>query len=632
MDNSRRSKPFVGGFLLSKARMRSVAHYSESKLPNGAWFYHDDEVAESSSQNGASFVLIRGHWTLAVEDIAQNSVAEYLLDAALRSRAEFEELLELMAGRYVILLCTDGDFLIYNDMVGARTVYYTEQGDKVASHVHLLAEVVGAERVEGAPGMRKLRWVADFTPYQGVYTLLPNHSLSLWEMGTDRFFPRRPNPFGAWSRSARYCEIERIWGLIQRSYFQRFPKVAMSLSGGIDSRLVLAMAKPYWTQLNTYTYGENSTGVDPSISDRDHLSFTKRTMLEDDRIVRQILSSINVKHHTFIDISERGHLGASLEGLIAQNGYGAHGRNLVASYRDVFPGDDWLNVRGNTVELARKEYGDTTFSSLVKMCGQGYPKPVQQRLRQLGFDKDLHGYSRLMLAHWELKDGKWLGEIHNELDAAFDTWIPAGVRRIRDLIASFPEFEREKGIIIRDLIDRNAPELNWPPVNSVDNLYQEWRSMKWRESTSLPERVQVTRPGEKPKILPASYTLQIPSRFVGKNARLRARLCTAPGPGSLAFVVTKDYSNSKARGYFRWAVEVNDRVIAEGDGAGPERELHFTVENLTEGDRVYFLLIFDRDVRTGDSWSRATRMEVQNTTFVRSGSVEGGVQLRTFAI
>ena len=178
----------------------------------------------------------------------------------------------------------------------------------------------------------------------------------------------------------------------------------------------------------------------------------------------------------YFDMGSLENVDDELADLLSKNTVGYHGNRLVASYRQVFEGQ-WLNTRGNAVELSRKGNSNFSFQALVEKCQGDFPVDVTARLKELGYDSELYGYGSGALAYWELRHGKWLGEIHNELDAAFDTWVPAGIRRVRDLMAAFDEPEVRNGLVVRDLIERNAPELNRFPVNSQETLYSAWRCL-----------------------------------------------------------------------------------------------------------------------------------------------------------
>lgn len=73
----------------------------------------------------------------------------------------------------------------------------------------------------------------------------------------------------------------------------------------------------------------------------------------------------------------------------------------------------------------------------------------------------------------ETRMGRWMAEIYNQTDPAFDSISPMNMRAIVELGLAGPEDERRSGIMFTELIDRNWPELNFPGINHRNNLYQQ---------------------------------------------------------------------------------------------------------------------------------------------------------------
>ncbi|MGV0379123.1 hypothetical protein [Corynebacterium lehmanniae] len=622
--DSRRLKPFVGGFVLSEGDLGEVANFRKQKLPNGLNWWSDDAVSEEFVQGDSeNFLLIRGHWSLTSPKGEGKDTASYLLARAQDDLDKFHEELEYLSGRYVILVGLSGKTYLYNDTLGARTVYYSVENRIVASHLRILQDLDDYENFEVEKGLKVVQWAADFTPAKGIFNLLPNFFLELPSFEVSRFYPRRENPFLAADRDEKYAEIERIWHCSQRSYFEDNPDVAFSITGGIDSRLVLAMAKPYWHKLTGYTYGEPSHGKKRGAGG----TFYRRTMLSDDRIVRVLLESVQFKDHIFIDVTNRAAVGKDLLGLLEKNSYGSHGQHLVASYQEIFRTGKWLNIRGNAIELARMAHAKPGFNGRVTSAQREFPADVDARLEYLGYRSNFHGYGKQLLFYWELRHGKWLGEIHNELDAAFDTWIPAANRRILDLMSAFPEDELKSGIVIRDLIERNAPELNWQPVNSGQSLYQEWRELNLQTSGMIEARFVLDENGNA-RDLPAQTYSRIPETWVGPRSRLVIRFAPFSETGTLAFRVVVPYSNPAGKDYFSWGIRINGVSHFSIDGAERGVPINFSVDNVTPNDEILVEMEFLKSVTGVGSWSEATRISVDGCKFYPRKVVDAKPALR----
>lgn len=577
---------------------------------------------QASAENG-DFLIIRGHWASGSEDGKDDSSARRFLYLAQESIALFEDELDYMCGRYLIVLHLHGNTWIYNDAIGNRTVYYAADQSVAASHLNLLNQVSPHELLSHSlenAGVAKYQWAADLTPYKNVRHVLPNHKLNWDERETVRFYPREANPFYEWDSESKYAEIERVWRAVQAQYFDRYSRIAFSISGGVDSRAVLAMAKPYWGRIVGYTYGLAKRGE--GLAQRG--TFFGRTMENDESIVRQMLSSCDFKDHIHFNMESLEKVDGQLEHLLENNTVGNHGKRLVASYRRVFEGP-WVNIRGNAIELSRTGNTNLSFGALVEKCQGDFPVDVTSRLKALGYDSNLYGYGRSALTYWEFRHGKWLGEIHNELDAAFDTWVPAGIRRVRDLMAAFDEQEVRNSLVVRDLIERNAPELNRYPVNSQETLYSEWRDLKKEQlnngSGRAPLSAEVVNPqGDHLCDVEIKKSFRMSPNTLQAGNRMRVLVHAVKMRGTLCFRVHQPYTNPAGKNYMQLAVQVNGKSMFAIDGAEYGGPINFSIDNLRPGDYVYLEETFQKNLTGSKSWSRATRMGVSAVKFFKQKS------------
>lgn len=137
-DISRRTTPYAGGFVLAHEDLGEIEHFTKRRLENGLWWWSDEVVAEEVANTGdGDFILVRGHWVSAQVGFRQTSVAG-LLASAKRDVKEFERELDLMSGRYLIVLAVGGQSYIYQDMLGARTVYYSQTHRMATSHLNII--------------------------------------------------------------------------------------------------------------------------------------------------------------------------------------------------------------------------------------------------------------------------------------------------------------------------------------------------------------------------------------------------------------------------------------------------------------------------------------------------------------
>lgn len=604
-----RIRPYVNGFILSSYRLPPVNHYSEIVLPNGLFLQRDatSNYELSTSENG-TFVYIQGHWAISSTSPVEQ-ISTRLLSASEESLKDFESLLNEMVGRHFIILGKGTETYMYGDPLGNRTIYYSTLRPLVSSHLELLLEFEPHPKIE--TGFKSTRWAADYTVAEDVRILLPNFRLDFTSRSVTRFYPAHPNRFAGIDHETKLSLIEEKFDRVIASYLTSYDQLAFAFSGGMDSRFLLALLRPFWEKLTTYTYGyQKYFGEEKS-------GYFRATMSRDFEQAQSVLASTNVRESLFFDLMEDKPI-LDVDGLaeaIEANSPGNHGRALVPLYVSAFSGSSTLNIRGNGVEIVRRvEIPDISFETLARRGRKNLAFDPAARLRELGYDQPMPVFGRGPLAHWELKNGKWLSEIQNELDPAFDTLIPFANRDIIEIFHSFPALERASGVVFRDLIDRRAPELNLSPSNSEPSVYASWREQRLEEETrkypfsgiyvrsqSTSEDVPLTEPGPR--------TFNVPSGYFDPNFSVVATF-PVPKPGDFTFKITQPYQAQKGIGYFELTMHVNDRLLLKVDGAKVGRPITASVYNLRGGDSVEISIHPLKTVKSDRSWSAATKTTV----------------------
>lgn len=605
------------GFILTDELLPEFHHYVKLELSNGKQLWHDPSVETSIaiSPNGLQVVVL-GHWALSTEDeTMRKEIAETLMQALLDdgSEEEFHEILDQLAGRYAVFTVTARGTSIYNDALGSRTVYYSLETGVVASHLNALLKLSPAVKTSDVP-TSKLQWVVDFTNYVDVRQLLPNFVLRVDSCTVERIFPRVSNRFCGWTDDERYEEVIRLINNANSQYFAKFDKVAVSVTGGYDSRISLATLKPYWDRIDCFTYG---------IPGDDAANTWGKVMQSDFQIVHELIEHSQPKSHRFIDLSKFEKLDRDTAEIVEQNSMVRHGRHLLPVYRELFDGDGWLHIRGNGPEIWRTEYQvDPTFSRIVKLVQDRWEGEVENRLMELGYKDDLHGFNRYNMAYWEFRHGKWLAEIQNETDVAFDTHLTTATRRIAEILLSFPRDLRVNGLVPRELINRCAPELNFTRLNDVRNLYEIWRDRELadfqvRQSGNVSVRKILNSENREVSSIPNSPFVYLPKQYLLEGWKVRGLIKEIDQSGALALRVHNSFANSKAGGSFVWKILVNGEEAFCVDGTKTPLPVNFTIKYLQAGDKVEFEIEALRSMQGFESWERATRTKINCVEFVK---------------
>lgn len=639
-----RDTKYAGGFvLLEKIRIAEALSLSPqfiaANLPGNFELLYDPSRRISTCISGEDFVIVFGNWANGNYSLEEEpETADHLLKTASDSVTLFEQELDFLTGRYVVIIRIDGELYVYRDGFG-RSIYYGCLESITSSHLNLVAALTKAEPIEELR-LKNIHWAMDETSYMDIRTLLPNFRMNMKSRLVRRYFPSQENRFSDWTSEEKYSEVERLWSNQNEQLFARYPRIVMSLTGGMDSRLMLAMTKAYWEKMEYFTYG--------LVGDRNK-TFWQKTMTADYRSADPLVEQARLAPYHKIDLDNRKPLTPYMSELIAANTPQLHGAQLIPHYRELFEGDDWLHIRGHGPEIWRSEPSpDITFDEAVRFTSEKWPnkslEEFRERAETLGYDRPF-GFNIRTLMYWELRLGKWAAEIANETDPAFDTCYLSISRRMIEILLSFPRWERVNGIVLMDLIDRNAPELNLLGYNSPTNLYRSWRKLK-RNSEDLEQKLSIYFEQEKNstqffdvRILDDSGRvvseqgstpqLQIPKKFFQENFYCEGTVYTPSAPGSLTFVLLRNYKKAAGRGKLLVQVCIDGDSMLSFDGADVDVPVSVVIENLRGPEVVTVRVECLADMQGLASWETATKTFLSDAHFYPKDCPSGSLVLRS---
>jgi hypothetical protein len=476
-----------------------TAGTSDAPLPPGAWPYANQFIlgpAFAERLNGWQRVVIAGriklsaHPDLACTQVkagdhaltlighildplspeAANTDILNLLLNEFRNRETLIAATHRLGGRWLIIAADTNNLFLFHDAMGLRQAFYTEPaatGDLwvmsqpgIAGEVLSLTPDTQALDYMDTQTFRRTsesRFPAAATTFKGLKHLLPNHWLDLKTRQCKRYWPSSPL-----ETLTPETAIDRLLPLLSgqvRAAAKRFD-LALSLTAGIDSRLVLAAARDE-------AYRQCMITVRQGKMPDDHADID---------VPRRLLKRIGLTHevvHATSSMSPDFSLWFKRNVFLAHDLYGhdaeaifrCFGRTKAVitgsgaevgrcAFRSKLPRAD--HVRFTPALLAWLEYG-STHPFLVEHFQDWLANAGQQNYVKL-----------LDLFEWEQDYGNWLAMTQLEFDIAWrDNFTPFNCRDVLATMLGVDERYRRAPdyLLFQWAIQKAWPELLAEPIN-----------------------------------------------------------------------------------------------------------------------------------------------------------------------
>jgi hypothetical protein len=398
-------------------------------------------------------------------DVQRRSVAADLTLATVAdgSPRDFEERLYALGGKFLAILLAPRAERVYLDSAGSLPAVFAPSLGLVASTPSLIPFARGCEddvdliRATGLPAGRNGQSFAlafGLTSRRGVERLLPNHVLDLAAWTASRHWPAAPLDAEVDPRTA----VDQVTRIVEGGIAAAVSGAPayLPLTGGHDSRTLLACARPYLDRLSLFT-----------------LAFADRSARFDVVVARRLARRHGLRHDVMAcdppDESE-------VDGWLWRSGLcvgGARGWQAIRARRRLDPSHAELNGLGG--EAARAAYwkdlgGDAvppTPHALVRALAL---PPVPDLLARARKWLDTLPASRFMhvvdLLYIEQRVGCWSGVV-SYADATPRRLHPFVHRASFTAMLQLPDDYKRSGRFPRDVIASRWPELLRDPINRL---------------------------------------------------------------------------------------------------------------------------------------------------------------------
>ncbi|MBK8211773.1 MAG: hypothetical protein IPK78_19290 [Rhodospirillales bacterium] len=340
----------------------------------------------------------------------------------------------------MLLVLAPDHHTLLNDAFGLRQLVYTVGVKKgwYASDPALLADLLNlkpdpeAEKflqlIKIGMGMREYYFPGDVTRYAEVKHLQANHFLDLKEHSHHRFFPCDPieeQPL----EDVAHRAATMLRNIVEGAH-ERFP-LALALTAGMDSRLVLAATKSISQNVLYYTIAHPLRMKDQAVPSSD----------PDIKIAARLCAKLGLSHQV---VPARAVIdGTEFSKLLAQHtsmphrffGEGAQG--LLQEFRE-----RRVALTGSCSETARLKWyrkanlDTVTADKIADLYGWGLGneafvrRTIDEWLATAKPRCEATGFQLLDLFYWEYKMGRWLAQALIEQDLAQETLCPFDCREL----------------------------------------------------------------------------------------------------------------------------------------------------------------------------------------------------------
>jgi hypothetical protein len=445
--------------------------YSFAHQQCGDWHVHNGDglpVCRLRDKNGRHIGVVLGIAVGPVGLISETSPFIPLDSTQQQFWRKFEEYIVDVAGRYAFILVRGSQTRMYVDPVGMIGAVYNKEDRYVASSPLLAIKRPVRQNpkfdptiIEKHAGKYSLFHTVDV----GVKRLMPNHYLDLSNFKEKRFWPKTENFVEpGQTRMSIYSEIAARTQFNVNAISPNFT-CAMPISGGQDSRLLLALAKSnlhnieqIYTHINNY-----ATRIDDAIGSAlcetigvDHETHDKRqySMKRWETVLTNQMFNVSLGYPS---TAPKEYLNGVIKGV--EDGaviLRGHQTDLLRAVYVFAPEDRWREAEWQLERMLivpRPMFNTDvidTFKEDFLNWQSTLPKNALKKAADFMF--------------LEVYYNSTVGTIFPALWRNFYV-SPYNSRRLISLSLSFPEVVRRNSEPVFDIIQRFAPEISKIPFD-----------------------------------------------------------------------------------------------------------------------------------------------------------------------
>jgi hypothetical protein len=455
-------------FLLSPEKVETPKGWNVTELPEMYTMYTHPDIKISKQSKANYTVLLAGFIKNPyIPDETEDEIISRLVFDKLGKDQLFKKI-ENLTGRYICIAYLNGEYFIFSDPIGARSIYYckdknnhlwfSSQTSYLAEHFRYIKDDYTEKDLLSSKlfNTQSEYWYPGIiSPFKEILHLIPNHYLDLKINQQIRYWP------------VEYLtEIPLVNAIDKSSYlldsiFKSLSKrndLVIGLTAGLDSRILLAGSKSVCNSCTYITHTHRNLSIKDS----------------DIRIPQAIVNAFGINHKIVIhsDIID-----CDLEKIIKNNVTNARQEKIVNAITlySFFEKKQQkcILINGNAGEITRSYY---YVPKVIKLDNKILSKLTDMENSKIAY-KEFEGWQSgaknavkygvdlLDLFYWEQRIGSWASMTYNEYDIAIENYSPFSSRELlTTLLKVNKKYRNRDTYIVHKEIIKNL----WPDLLSID--------------------------------------------------------------------------------------------------------------------------------------------------------------------
>lgn len=471
------NKEFLSNpFLLTEKEIKKDKFFEHSKqLSSSIFYYTKDTNYQSIELNGEEILLIGYILDIRNELLEENEVLNNLLLAYTKKLDIFLDELEFMNGRFVLIISGQEDTFIFTDATSMLPLFHY-QNKFFSSHELILREFLKFELdIELKKYEFKMKNFLDYSNTKEIFSFNPNLMFSYKDKSFHRIFPREEYQNNSldkvMEKTIPYLENQIKW------LDNHYDKIYLSLTGGFDSKLSLALVKPIIDKIFTFTYMYK---FDESTNYKE-LSNFKKIYYKDKIIVDNLVDNFRLNNHKYFFFSDYKAPSEYIKTL-GNHVSSHHSYGLSYIFTKEFDRSS-IHLKSTLYELAKLSFKDTDDDNLIiNDIKHWAPMEIYKdkdalknmyknyKERNLTDEIKKYDFNVQTMLYWEFRMGNWHSKITQETDFVIDTYILINNRYMLKQLISLSREDRNKKLYLKQIVKKYWPALNYFIANSFETL------------------------------------------------------------------------------------------------------------------------------------------------------------------